>query len=143
MFISHMGKNSLFLSFKKHFIALIDTLDIRNNSVGLLIIVRRMIPPTSRPLPGLHTSIIKGKKICAFFASKYHLSHFFLPVQGVLSLPHHGIPSSYVDCTSYVTCSCKFSFLFFSMAVFIFRSGSSAHPLCAEMMNIQSLLPFT
>lgn len=60
--------------------------------------------------------------MCLFCFKKYHLSHFFIPVQGVLSVTHHGIPSSYVDCTLYVTCSCKFSFFFFSsMAVFIFQ----------------------
>lgn len=44
------------------------------------------------------------------FCFKYHLSHLFLPVKGVVSLTHYGLPSSYLDCTLYVTCSRKFSF---------------------------------
>lgn len=145
-----MERNLCFAVIWKAYFLCFDTLDVRNSSVGLLIdgIVKRMISPTCWPLPGLHTSIIKGKNICAFFAIKYHLSHFFLPVQAVLSLTHHGIPLSYVDCTFYITYSCKFSFVFFQWLCNLKKwqlgpSSCRIDLLWTLWQNIQSLLLFT
>lgn len=73
------------------------------------------------------------------FCLKYPV-HFFLSVQGMLHLTCPDLPSAYIDCTFILTCSRNVSF---SVAVFIFRSGSSV--LCVKKgsvllrMNMESL----
>lgn len=60
------------------------------------------------------------------FCLKYPI-YFFLTVQGMLHQTCHGLSSAYIDCNFILTCSCDVSF---SVAMFIFRSGSSV--LCVK-----------
>lgn len=116
MFISHMGKKNLFSNHLKNIFQLcFDTLDIQNNSFSFgLLRDHSKDDFCHKPTSSRFTHVYhKREKKCAFFASNI-ICHFLSNLSKVcFSLTRHGLPSSYVDCTFYITCSCKFSSFFF------------------------------
>lgn len=87
-----------------------------------------MISPTSWPLPGLHTSITKGKNTC-LFCFESHLSHF-LPtlLQLVIVYLHYKLIVLFIQ-------HADAAFLFISsVAVLSLKNGSSVQPWCVEMI---------
>lgn len=90
-------------------------LDIETFMLGYVLLTCAIFNDFShKPSSSRFTHVNYKREISAFFASNI-LSHLFLLVQSV-------VYQSSIDCTFYVTCSCKFSF--FKMAVFIVRSDS-------------------
>lgn len=131
MFQSHRGGKKLFSTHLKSIFHCFDrvTFDIRKQFCGT---VNRRPPLKGQFLPQAtssrftHVYYKREKKKRAFFASNIILAIFFLPY---FSLTCHGLPSSYVDCTFYITCSCEF-FLFLNGCVYLQKQRLSPSFMC-------------